>query len=147
MRRIAFKGTKGISTSLQLDRNPFGGRGVSHHLTRSATKGRQEMNDTKQTIWDLLENPKPSQEHTAGLISWSMNYDLPSTGTPYLLFLDLIGYSAENYGQPLFNLANVQKVMGFMELDYLADALKEYAENPQAVLDFIQAIDNADRGN
>jgi hypothetical protein len=104
------------------------------------------MNDTKQTIWDLLESPKPSQEHTAGLISWSMNYDLPSTGTPYLLFLDLIGYSAENYGQPLFNLANVQKVMGFMELDYLGDALKEYAENPQAVLDFIEAINNAERG-
>jgi hypothetical protein len=103
------------------------------------------MNDTKQTIWDLLESPKPSQEHTAGLISWSMNYDL-KTGTPYHLFLDLIGYSDENYGEPLFNLANVQKVLGFMELDYLADALKEYAENPQAVLDFIQAIDNAERG-
>ena len=104
------------------------------------------MNNTKQTIWDLLENPKLNQEHTAGLISWSMNYDLKSTGTPYLLFLDLIGYSAENYGQPLFNLNNIQKVMGYMELDYLADALKEYAENPQAVLDFIGAIDEAERG-
>jgi len=95
------------------------------------------MNNTKQTIWELLENPKPNQEHTAGLISWSMNYD-QKTGTPYHLFLDLIGYSADNYGEPLFNLSNVQKVMGFMELDYLGDALKEYAENPQAVLDFIE---------
>ena len=103
------------------------------------------MNDTKQTIWDLLENPKPNQEQTAGLISWSMNYDL-KTGTPYHLFLDLIGYSAENYGTPLFDLNNVQKVLGYMELDYLGDALKEYAENPQAVLAYIEAIDEAERG-
>jgi len=37
-------------------------------------------------------------------------------------------------------------VLGFMELDYLGDALKEYAENPQAVLDFIQAIDEIEKG-
>jgi hypothetical protein len=103
------------------------------------------MNDTKQTIWDLLETPKPNQEHTAGLISWSMNYDL-KTGTPYHLFLDLIGYSADNYGSPLFNLNNVQQVFDYMELDYLADALKEYASNPQSVIEFIEAIDNAERG-
>jgi len=99
----------------------------------------------KKTIWDLLEDPKPSQEHTAGLISWSMNYDL-KTGTPYHLFLDLIGYSIDNYGTPLFNLENTHKILGYMELDYLADALKEYANDPQAVLDFIQAIDDAEMG-
>jgi hypothetical protein len=103
------------------------------------------MNNTKQTIWDLLENPKPSQEHTAGLISWSMNYDL-KTGTPYHIFLDLIGYSDDMYGTLLFNGKNFNKVLGYMELDYLADALKEYAENPQAVLDFIGAIDEAEGG-
>lgn len=145
MRRIAFKGSKRISTSLQLDRNPFGGRGVSHHLTRSETKGRQEMKDTKKDLWDLLEDPKPNQEHTASLISWSMNYDL-KTGTPYHIFLDLIGYSANEYGSNLFDYNNVHRVLGYMELDYLADALKEYAENPQAVLDLIGAIDEAERG-
>ena len=103
------------------------------------------MNGTKQTIWDLLENPKPSQEQTAGLISWSMNYEL-KTGTPYHIFLDLIGYSMEEYGSNLFNYSNVQNVLGFMELDYLGDALKEYANNPQEVLDFIGAIDEAERG-
>lgn len=98
-----------------------------------------------KTIWDLLENPNPNQENIAGLISWSMNYDL-KTGTPYHIFLDLIGYSADEYGSNLFNYDNVQKVLGYMELDYLGDALKEYAENPQAVLDFIQTIDDAERG-
>lgn len=103
------------------------------------------MKDTKKDLWDILEEAKPSQEHTAGLISWSMNYDL-KTGTPYHIFLDLIGYSMEQYGSNLFDYNNVQRVLGFMELDYLADALKEYAENPQAVLSFIEAIDEAERG-
>jgi hypothetical protein len=44
----------------------------------------------------------------------------------------------------LFNYENVQKVLGYVELDYLADALKEYAENPQAVLGFIQAFNEAE---
>jgi hypothetical protein len=103
------------------------------------------MKDTKKDIWDILGDVKPSQEHTAGLISWSMNYDL-KTGTPYHIFLDLIGYSANEYGLSLFDYNNVHRVLGFMELDYLGDALKEYADNPQAVLDLIGAIDEAERG-
>ena len=103
------------------------------------------MKDTKKDLWDILEDPKPSQEHTAGLISWSMNYDL-KTGTPYHIFLDLIGYSANEYGSNLFDYNNLHRVLGYMELDYLADALKEYAENPQAVLDLIGAIDETERG-
>jgi hypothetical protein len=50
------------------------------------------------------------------------------------------------FGTLLFNGKNFNRVLGYMELDYLADALKEYAENPQAVLDFIGAIDEAERG-
>jgi hypothetical protein len=103
------------------------------------------MNDTKQTIWDLLENPPKGATETAGLISWSMNYDL-KTGTPYHIFLDLIGYSDDVYGTLLFNHKDFSRVLGFMELDYLGDALKEYANNPQAVLDFLGEIDEAERG-
>ncbi len=103
------------------------------------------MNDTKKDIWDVLGDAKPSQKHTAGLISWSMNYDL-KTGTPYHIFLDLIGYSADEYGSNLFNYTNIQRVLGFMELDYLGDALKEYAENPESVLYFIQEINEIERG-
>jgi len=102
------------------------------------------MKDTKKDIWDILGDVKPSQEHTAGLISWSMNYDL-KTGTPYHIFLDLIGYSANEYGSNLFDYGNVHRVLGYMEMDYLGDALKEYADNPQAVLDLIGLIDEAER--
>jgi hypothetical protein len=52
----------------------------------------------------------------------------------------------EEYGSNLFDYNNVHRVLGYMELDYLADALKEYAENPQAVLDFVRVIDEAERG-
>jgi len=114
--------------------------------TKQTPLSEQRVKERKEiTLWDLLENPKPSQAHTAGLISWSMNYDL-KTGTPYHIFLDLIGYSLEEYGSNLFNYSNIQRVLGFMELDYLGDALKEYAENPQAVLDFIKAIDEIEKG-
>jgi hypothetical protein len=34
-----------------------------------------------------------------------------------------------------------------MELDYLADALKEYAENPSAVLAFIAELQELESGN
>jgi hypothetical protein len=72
-----------------------------------------------------------------------MNYDI-SKGTPYHIFLDLIGYSDEHYGESLYK-GEPRAVLGYVELDYLADALKEYATNPQCVSDYIDLIDNADR--
>jgi len=103
----------------------------------------EQVEENKKTIWDLLEDPKPNVKHTAGLIDWSMNYD-KKIGTPYYVFLDLIGYSMEQFGLNLFNYENIQKVLGYVELDYLGDALKEYAENPQAVLGFIEAFNEAE---
>jgi hypothetical protein len=102
------------------------------------------MKDTKQNIWELLDNPPKQAESTADLIRWSMNYDL-KTGTPYHIFLDLIGYSDDIYGTLLFDRQNFSRVLGYMELEQLGDALKEYATNPQAVLEFIGEIDDIER--
>jgi len=96
----------------------------------------------KKTFWDLLENPPANVSETNSLIHWSMNYDI-KTGTPYHLFLDLIGYSYDNYGDALFK-GNPRNVLGFMEIDYLGDALKEYADNPQAVEEWIEALMDAE---
>jgi hypothetical protein len=71
-----------------------------------------------------------------------MNYD-GRKGTPYHLFLDLIGYSDEHFGESLYK-GNPANVLGFMELDYLGDALKEYANNPQAVEDWIDLLMEAE---
>lgn len=100
---------------------------------------------TKKSFWDLLENPPANVCETNALIEWSMNYDI-RTGTPYHLFLDLIGYSWEHFGDKLYK-ENPRNVLGFMELDYLGDALKEYATNPQAVEDWIDLLMEAEQND
>ena len=90
---------------------------------------------TAKTVWDLYENPPKFSQETCDLAYWSLNYD-SKTGTPFQIFLDLIGWSEENIGGNLFRV-DFSRVLGFMELDYLGDALKEYATNPHAVHSFI----------
>ena len=78
--------------------------------------------ETRNT-WAIYEEPRKGAEHTTALFEWSRNYSYP---TPATLFLGLIGY------EDMEGL--VQGVaLGYMELDYLGDALKEYANNPQLV--------------
>lgn len=104
------------------------------------------METKPKTVWDLYENPPKEAAETSALAEWSLNYD-HKTGNPYQIFLDLIGYSDENYGVNLFG-GKFSQVLGFMELDYLADALKEYANNPTAVLNFVaelQELESAGR--
>ena len=104
------------------------------------------METKLKTVWDLYENPPKEAAETSALAEWSLNYD-HKTGNPYQIFLDLIGYSDENYGVNLFG-GKFSQVLGFMELDYLADALKEYANNPTAVLNFVaelQELESAGR--
>jgi len=45
--------------------------------------------------------------------------------------MDLIGFSKEEFGLNL--VIDPSAVLGYLELDYLADALKEYAQNPEEV--------------
>ncbi len=75
-----------------------------------------------RNTWAIYENPQKGAEHTTALFEWSRNYNYP---TPATLFLGLIDYE---------DMELVQGVaLGYMELDYLGDALKEYANNPQTV--------------
>jgi hypothetical protein len=94
---------------------------------------------TAKTVWDLYENPTKGAEETSALAHWSLNYDMDKTGTPFQIFLDLIGWSEENLGSNLFR-GEFSRVLGFMELDYLGDALKEYATNPEAVHRFLSEL-------
>ena len=98
----------------------------------------------RKNFWELLENPPANVSETNALIEWSMNYDI-KTGTPYHLFLDLIGYSHDNYGEALYK-GDPRNVLGFMEIDYLGDALKEYATHPQEVEAWIDALTEAEAG-
>jgi len=60
----------------------------------------------------------------SSLYEWSLNYEAGKK--PYSIFLDLIGYSHEQLGVALFS-GDFNQVLGYLELDYLADALKVIA--------------------
>jgi hypothetical protein len=72
------------------------------------------------------------------LYNWGLNYDQESN--PFAFFLDLIGYSEQELGFKLVPNA----VLGYVELDYLADALKEFVNRPLDAETFIEALMDAD---
>jgi hypothetical protein len=94
------------------------------------------------TFWELLEAPAANVEAVTDLLRWSMNYNV-FKGTPYQIFLDLIGYSDEHFGESMFK-GNPRDVLGYLEISYLADALEEYATNPQEVSDWIDKLMEAE---
>jgi hypothetical protein len=84
-----------------------------------------------RTTWDIYESPNKGAEETTALFEWSRNFDAGKT--PATLFLGLIGWEDMDH--------LVQGVaLGYMELDYLGDALKEYANNPLGVRDAITEL-------
>ena len=71
------------------------------------------------------------------LYHWSMNYECAKG--PFSTFLDIIGWSEEALGE------NIQpkldsSLLGWKELDLLADALKDYASEPGDVMDYVQFL-------
>jgi len=72
------------------------------------------------------------------LHEWSWNYDLEMN--PFCIFLDLIGWSHEEIGEPLYK-GNPKDVLGYLELEMLIDALIEYRDAPDdEVWDFIAKL-------
>lgn len=99
------------------------------------------MTTTTGNIWEMLENPPKYAQHTADLFQWSLNFD--HAERPFHLFLDLISWSVENYGDRLYNVGFGN--LGYMELDYLADALKEYADKPNEVTTYVDRLMQAEQ--
>lgn len=94
------------------------------------------MNETQtRTMWDIFEEPRKGAEETTALFSWSTNYEYPSPAT---VFLGLIGYGEEQYGEAIQIPQGV--ALGYLELDYIGDALKEYANNPNTVTEAITEL-------
>ena len=92
---------------------------------------------TTAKFYELIEDAPENVEHTAGLFGWSENYDFPS---PASLFLDLIGWSEEEHGDRLCR--NEFPTLGYLEADFFADALKEWAEHPAEVYSFVEKLMN-----
>lgn len=94
------------------------------------------MTTATRTTWDIYENPRKGAEETTALFEWSRNYDAGKG--PATVFLALISYEID--GEPLA-LPNMSTAcLGFLELDYIGDALKEYASNPETVSDAIAEL-------
>lgn len=99
------------------------------------------MTEEAPDFWQLMDDATPDGcEAVASLWSWSTNYDAGKG--PATLFLDLIGWSADNIGEPLYNLAEAS--LGYVELGKLADALTEYADRPRDVSDYVAALMEAE---
>ena len=69
------------------------------------------------------------------LFSWSESCEYP---TPATLFLDLIGYSEEQFGARMCQ--EKMPNMGYEEADRLGYALIGYADRPGVVTDHVQAL-------
>jgi hypothetical protein len=61
------------------------------------------------------------------------------------LFLDLIGWSEDELGEPLYSLKNAS--LGYVELGKLAEALTEYADRPHDVREYVDALMAAESGD
>lgn len=92
---------------------------------------------TTARFYELIETAPENVSDTAGLFEWSENYEFPS---PASLFLDLIGYSEEEHGERLCQ--DKMPILGYLEADYLADALKEWATRPNDVYAFVEKLMN-----
>lgn len=99
------------------------------------------MMATDKDIWQLLEESAPEGcEAVQDLYSWSLNYDAGKG--PFSLFVDLIGWSDEHYGVNFY--ANGQPRFGWMELDKLGLALREYADRPGDVEQYVALLMSAE---
>lgn len=98
------------------------------------------MNTDTLTVWDYLEqqqeNPRHPAKEAQALYEWGLNCN--RNANPFLVYLDLIGWSRENYGADL--VVRDLGYLGYLELDYLADALREYANDPHGVTDWVNDL-------
>lgn len=97
------------------------------------------MKDNKQEgalSW-ASENSPIYCEGVESLYSWSSNHEGLA---PFRKFLDLIGYTEEEFGEPLGDWKEPSSALGYREIGLLADALTEYANRPQDVEQFVKEL-------
>ena len=88
-------------------------------------------------IWAMLEQDAPEGcGSVQDLYSWSLNFD-SGTG-PFTLFLDLTGYSVEEFGDRMYDMERM--ALGFVELSKLAAALESYSTRPYDVTEYVTAL-------
>jgi hypothetical protein len=97
------------------------------------------METISRSTEEVLESAPARLADIVALYQWGTNYDWEHN--PWALFLDLIGYSVQNYGETIYNTHNTP---GYMELDYIGDALKCYADRPLTAWEFIEQLEGTE---
>jgi hypothetical protein len=95
------------------------------------------METKNDSYAELLEIAGPKLAPIVELWQLSTNYEHPG---PYVKFLDLIGYTTKHFGTTLYE-TGPGGVLGHLELDYIADALKCWAVRPTDVENIIDTIE------
>lgn len=96
--------------------------------------------ETQKDVWEMIEEAPDYAEATADLYHWSTNFEAGQG--PFTLFLDLIGFTADNMGESLYSLEDAS--LGYLEIGKLAAALTEYANRPQDVRAFADELVEAE---
>lgn len=84
--------------------------------------------DTLANCQDYLERVPTRFEHVKGLIEWSLNW-WGQGASPLTVFCILTGIDERYTGDYGWDYP-VDMPLGYVELDYLGEALREYATNP-----------------
>jgi hypothetical protein len=92
--------------------------------------------ETPTDVWEFLERPNRYAKEAQDLYSWGLNCD--RNANPFTVYLDLIGWSREHYGSD--SVIRDLEYLGYVELDHLASALKEYAKNPREVNEWLDTL-------
>lgn len=94
-----------------------------------------EPEEDEESLEDLLDSDT-APEAIADLWRWSQNFEAGKG--PATAFLDLIGYSEEEFGEGMYDFSNTQ--LGYLEIGKLGRALTEYAQNPTGVMWFVRQL-------
>ena len=86
--------------------------------------------------YEYLAGAPDYAKATAEMIDWSANCEW--SGSPYAVYLDLIGQSEIWFGE---NLAVSVPSLGYVELDKLAKALTEYANRPNDIREWLSGLE------
>jgi hypothetical protein len=93
----------------------------------------------------LIDEATRRVDKVADLWDYSTNCEYP---TPATLFLDLVGYSLEEYGTLLIgDMTVIINKLGQFELSLLGEALDQYATHPLDVTEYFEALLAAETGD
>jgi hypothetical protein len=91
--------------------------------------------------YELIDKAPETLSRIAQLWSFSSNYDYP---TPATIFIDLIGYTEEEFGEPLTTMKQAVESLDFISLGLIGQALDEYTDRPDDARNFITQLLDAE---